>query len=205
MSVLPVRHGTDQRDALRQLLRRYSTVGDCSMTLRLLTAALALLTFAAARPATAQDLVITNVRILVGNGQVVEQGSIVVKGGRIASVGAAAAGTPNAPTIDGRGLTAMPGFIDAHRHVISGNADRWFKEQAAARLQEFLEAGYTTLMSGGGPMPGIVQLKKRIDSGELKGPRIITSGRADPDSFKTDEEARAMVRAHAAGGAEIIK
>jgi imidazolonepropionase-like amidohydrolase len=175
------------------------------MTVRLLSRAVVLLTLAAALPASAQDLVVTNVRIIVGNGQVIEQGSIVVRGGRIASVGAVAAGAPGARTVDGRGLTAMPGFIDAHRHVISGNAEAWFKEQAAIRLQEFLEAGYTTLMSGGGPMPGIVQLKQRIDSGQLKGPRIITSGRADPASFKTDDEARAMVRAHAAGGAEIIK
>ena len=39
----------------------------------------------------AQDLVITNARIVVGNGTVINQGSIVVRGGRIAS---AAAGAP---------------------------------------------------------------------------------------------------------------
>ena len=97
-------------------------------------------------------------------------------------------------TIDARGLTAMPGFIDAHRHIIGGNSEQWFKEQATVRLQEFLEAGYTTLMSGGGPVPGIVQLKDRIEKGQLKGPRMITSGRADPDNFKTPDEARAQVR-----------
>jgi imidazolonepropionase-like amidohydrolase len=173
---------------------------------RMLTIVVVLLTLVAATAADAQDLVITNVRIIVGTGQVIEQGSIVVRGGRIAAAAAGApTGATGGQTIDGRGLTAMPGFIDGHRHVIGGNAEQWFKEQAAARMQEFLEAGYTTLMSGGGPMPGIVQLKQRIESGQLKGPRIITSGRADPDSFKTPEEARAMVRSHAAGGAEIIK
>jgi imidazolonepropionase-like amidohydrolase len=99
----------------------------------------------------------------------------------------------------------MPGFIDAHRHIISGNADQWFEKQAAARLQEFLEAGYTTLMSGGGPVPGIVQLKERIEKGQLKGPRIITSGRADPDLFKTADEARAHVQKLAQARVEIIK
>src|SRR6185436_482135 len=39
----------------------------------------------------AQDLVITNVRILVGNGTVVNQGSIVIRGGRLASVAAGVA------------------------------------------------------------------------------------------------------------------
>ena len=163
---------------------------------------------------SAQDLVISNARIIVGNGDVIEQGSIVIRGGRIASLEAgavragAAAGAvaaPGVPTIDARGMSAMPGFIDAHRHVISGNPDQWFTEQAAARMQEFLEAGYTTLMSGGGPVPGIVQLKERIEKGEIKGPRIITSGRADPADFKTEEEARAQVRKHAQAGVEIIK
>ena len=152
----------------------------------------------------AQDLTISNVRILVGNGQVIEQGAIVIRNGRIASVGAAGAAT-NGTTVDARGLTAMPGFIDAHRHVIGGNADQWFKEQAVVRMQEFLEAGYTTLMSGGGPVPGIGQLKDRIEKGQLKGPRIITSGRADPDNFKTPEDARAQVQMLKKAGVEIIK
>ena len=36
--------------------------------------------------AAAQDLVITNVRVIVGNGTVINQGTIVVRGGRISSV-----------------------------------------------------------------------------------------------------------------------
>jgi imidazolonepropionase-like amidohydrolase len=155
--------------------------------------------------ARAQDLVITNVRVIVGNGQVVDQGTIVVRGGRIVSAGQGAAPAGGGRTIDGRGMTAMPGFIDGHRHIMGGNAAQWMKDQAPARLQEFLESGYTTLMSGGGPVPGIVQLKEAIDKGQLKGPRIITSGRADPDNFKTEAEARAAVQALKKAGVEIIK
>ena len=154
---------------------------------------------------SAQDLIISNVRIIVGNGELIEQGAIVIRGERITAVEAGAVDAGGAPTIDARGMTAMPGFIDAHRHVIRGNPDQWFKEQAAARMQEFLEAGYTTLMSGGGPVPGIIQLKARIEKGDLKGPRIITSGRADVANFKTEEEARAQVRKLAQAGVEIIK
>jgi imidazolonepropionase-like amidohydrolase len=158
-------------------------------------------------PATAiaQDLVITNARIIVGNGQVIESGSLVVRGGRIASVAAGAASAPGVRAIDARGMTVLPGYIDAHRHIIGGNADAWFKTQAQARMQEFLESGYTTLMSGGGPVPGIVQLKEQIEKGQLKGPRIVTSGRADPDSFKTEADARAGVQKLAAARVEIVK
>jgi imidazolonepropionase-like amidohydrolase len=160
---------------------------------------------AGAHHAAAQDLAILNGRIIVGNGAVIQAGSVVVRAGRIVSVSEGTANAQGARTIDARGMTVMPGFIDAHRHIIGGNEQQWFREQAALRMQEFLETGYTTLMSGGGPVPGIVELKRRVESGEIKGPRIITSGRADPANFKTPEAARAQVQALAKAGVEIIK
>ena len=163
------------------------------------------LILSAAADLSAQNLVVTNARIIVGNGQVIERGSVVVRNGRISSVAAGAANPQGAPTLDARGMTVMPGFIDAHRHIISGSPDQWLKGEAPVRMQEFLEAGYTTLMSGGGPVPGIVELKQRIDTGELKGPRIITSGRADPATFKTPAAARAQVQALVTAGVDIIK
>jgi imidazolonepropionase-like amidohydrolase len=161
--------------------------------------------FVSVEDLAAQSLVIANARILTGTGTVIEQGSIVVRDGRIVSVGAGGSTAQGARVIDARGMTALPGFIDAHRHVMGGNDDRWFKEQSVDRMREFLEAGYTTLMSGGGPFPGILELKKRVDSGALKGPRVITSGRVDPDNFKTEDVARAQVRKYAQAGIEIIK
>ncbi len=159
----------------------------------------------AATDLAAQDLVIMNARIIVGNGTVINPGSVVVRGGRIASVSQGAANVQGVRTIDAKGMSVMPGFIDAHRHIMGGNDEQWFKQQSVPRMQEFLEAGYTTLMSGGGPVPGIIELKRRIEKGELKGPRIITSGRADPTNFKTPDLARAEVRRLAQAGVEIIK
>jgi imidazolonepropionase-like amidohydrolase len=158
----------------------------------------------AASTAAAQDLVITNARILDA-GTDIARGSIVIEGGRIVSVTAGAMSAAGKPTLDAGGRTVLPGYIDAHRHIVNGDTEQWFREQSVQRMQEFLDAGFTTLMSGGGPMPGILELKRRIDAGELKGPRVITSGRADPASFKTEEEARAQVRSLAAAGVEIIK
>jgi imidazolonepropionase-like amidohydrolase len=74
----------------------------------------------------AQNLVIANARILTGTGAVIEQGSIVVRDGRIVSVAAGGSGVPGTQVIDARGMTALPGFIDAHRHIINGDDDRWF-------------------------------------------------------------------------------
>lgn len=154
--------------------------------------------------AAAQDLVITNARILDLDTDIA-RGSVVIEDGRIVSVASGNAVAGGKPTLDAGGRTLVPGYIDAHRHIINGDTEQWFREQSVQRMQEFLDAGFTTLMSGGGPMPGIIELKRRIDSGELKGPRVVTSGRADPANFKTEEEARAHVRSLAAARVEIVK
>ena len=151
----------------------------------------------------AQDLAITNARVITGNGTVINSGSVVVRGGKIVSVGQVAANAQGLRVIDAKGMTVMPGFIDAHRHIINGNAEKWLKEEAVVRMQEFLDAGYTTLLSGGGPVPGILDLKKRVDSGELKGPRIIASGTVNL-STSTPEQARAEIRRLAGLGIKFI-
>jgi imidazolonepropionase-like amidohydrolase len=146
---------------------------------------------AAERHLSAQDLVIINARIIVGNGTVVERGSIVIRGGRLASVAAGNANVSGMQTIDAHGMTAMPGFIDAHRHINTGPNEK-------QQMQELLDAGYTTILSGGGPAEGNLTLKEHIEKGLIKGPRIIPSGSVR--LTLTPEQARAEVRKVAAMG-----
>jgi imidazolonepropionase-like amidohydrolase len=153
--------------------------------------------------AGAQDLAISNARIIVGNGSVIDSGTLLVRGGRIASVSAETTAPAGVRQIDARGMTIMPGFIDGHRHIISGNADQWLKDQAAQRMQEFLEAGYTTLLAGGGPAEGNLELKRRIDSGQLRGPRVIPAAQVNLNTG-TPEQARAELRRLVALGIRFI-
>jgi imidazolonepropionase-like amidohydrolase len=153
----------------------------------------------------AQDLVITNARIIDGTGRVIDSGSVVIDEGRIVSVSARASTVAGRAMIDANGMTVMPGFIDAHRHIISGDAQTWFAEESTRNMQAYLDAGYTTLMEGGGRLPEIMELKRRIDSGELIGPRVITSARADPLQYNTEALARARIQELAQAGVEIIK
>src|SRR5690606_41320964 len=67
--------------------------------------------------------------------------------------------------------------------------------------QALLEAGYTTILSGGGPADGNIVLRDRIERGEINGPRIIPSGRIRLADH-TPESARAAVRELAAMGIE---
>lgn len=67
----------------------------------------ALLLAGGATEALAQDLVITNARVIVGHGTVLEKGAVVVKGGRIASVGPTASNArAGARAIDAKGMAA---------------------------------------------------------------------------------------------------
>ena len=136
----------------------------------------------------AQDVAITNARIIVGSGQVIGSGTIIVKGGKIVSVTAGTAPTQGLRTIDAKGMSAMPGFIDGHKHVNNYNADQ---------MKSLIEAGYTTVLAGGGPAEQNLALRDRIEKGEI-GPRIIPSGQIN--LRQTPAEARAAVQALAAKG-----
>ena len=139
----------------------------------------------------AQDVTITNARIIVGSGMVIDRGSIVVRGGKIASISASKPASPAGRVIDAKGMTAMPGFIDAHKHINTNPDEK-------AQMQSLLEAGYTTILSGGGPGDGGIALRDHIESGMINGPRIIPSERINLKG--TPDEARAAIRAMAAKG-----
>ena len=141
---------------------------------------------------SAQDLVITNARIIVGSGAVINSGSIVVRGGKIVSASAGAASAPGVKTIDAKGMSVMPGFIDAHRHINTGPNEK-------VQMQQLLEAGYTTILSGGGPAEGNITLRDHIEKGVINGPRIIPTGSIRLNN-NTPEKAREEVRKMAAMG-----
>jgi imidazolonepropionase-like amidohydrolase len=152
----------------------------------------AIVTWAVPASTSAQDVAITNARIIVGNGTVIDRGTIVVRGGKIVSVGAGAANTQGLRTIDAKGMSAMPGFIDSHKHVNPGPNEK-------GQMQSLLEAGYTTILAGGGQADNNVTLRDHIDSGQINGPRIIPSGQV-PIRNTTPQAARDAVRALAAKG-----
>ena len=162
---------------------------------RLLAAALAFIMLGSLAPLSAQDLTITNARIIGPNATVIERGSIVVRDAKIVSVAAGAPSSTSGKVIDAKGMSAMPGFIDAHRHINTGPSEK-------AQMQAQLEAGYTTILSGGGPADGNITLKNNIESGRINGPRIIPSGQLRLNQH-TPESAREEIRKMAAMGVKF--
>jgi len=60
---------------------------------------------------------ITNTRIMTVSGSTIERGTVVIRNGLIAAVGANVTAPPDARIIDGAGLTVYPGLIDAYTNL----------------------------------------------------------------------------------------
>ena len=93
------------------------------------------------------DVLIKNATIVEGTGKKAYKGSLAVKGDKVVEAGAVKGDA--AETIDAKGLTAVPGFIDAHSHV--DWALLWFPKTESHVMQ-----GITTFVGGqcgGSPAP----------------------------------------------------
>lgn len=165
-------------------------------------------------PPPPAPVVILASRALDGTGGVRTQLRIGIANGRITSLEADTAG---ATIIDLRHYTVMPGWIDTHVHLDS-HFDRTGRiateAEAAAEAQLGIAAnawatlmgGFTTVQSVGDPTE--VPVRDAVRLGRLPGPRILTSlapivGRGD--STPAPDSLRALVRARARDGADLIK
>jgi imidazolonepropionase-like amidohydrolase len=128
---------------------------------------------AAIGSASAQNLVVTNARLLDGTGRVVDRASIVIRDGKVATVSERpSAAPPGVRVFNAGGKTVLPGFVDAHRHIVQGDAAQWLAQSGPTQMQQFLDAGFTTVLCAICPVEG-VEMKRRIESGAVKGPRLL--------------------------------
>ncbi len=115
----------------------------------------------------------------------VENATVVVDGSVIQDVLASAQGAARAPgeVVDCRGLTLMPGLIDAHVHVCALGVDLSAQRRAyptslmayavGKTIKETLDQGFTTIRDAGGADWG---MKEAVDRGLIPGPRMFVSG-----------------------------
>ncbi|HUQ80356.1 MAG TPA: amidohydrolase family protein [Gemmatimonadaceae bacterium] len=162
-----------------------------------------LLSFAVALPATLVSQAPTNpikgtgtvvlkaARVIDGTGAApIQNGVVVVTDDRIVAVGAA--GSMSVPagarTVDLGNATLMPGFIDAHTHVIGRTLGDPDGDDAAVRdvdsfgailgtvnVRNTIMAGFTSIRNVGAPNFDDIAIRKAINEGWVVGPRMQTA------------------------------
>ncbi len=131
----------------------------------------------------ASDLALVGAKIYLSpNKQAIENGSILVHDGKIVAVGASAkVKVPrDATIIDCKGLVVTAGFWNSHVHILTPgllHAEKLTAQQINSQLQEMLTRwGFTTVFDVASVLRNTTLIRSRIESGEVKGPRILTVG-----------------------------
>ena len=133
--------------------------------------------------ARASDLALVGAKIYPSPTEgAIEDGSILVHDGRIVAVGPSAAfRVPHdATVIDCKGLVVTAGFWNSHVHILLPgllHAEKLSSQQVTSQLQEMLTRwGFTTVFDIASVLSNTTLIRRRIESGEVKGPRILTVG-----------------------------
>ena len=125
-----------------------------------------------------QSTAVVHVRLIDGRGGApVENATVVVRGGRIASVLAGGSAPAGARIVEGRGMSLLPGLADMHTHL-SGGWDGESSDYFGFRLSmgAFLYNGVTSVLDTGDITSFVKQLRDEIQDGRLAGPRIYYTG-----------------------------
>ena len=168
---------------------------------------------AQAAPST-HRVVIAAGTVLDGKGKSLENLRIAIEGSKIVAVNPDVEGSVK---YDLRGLTVLPGWIDAHVHITwifgkdgkNAGTEGTTQEdayKAASNAWLTLMAGFTTVQSVGAPND--IPLRDAIAKGIVPGPRILTA--VEPlegqgEKTGTPDEIRAFIRKQKADGADLIK
>lgn len=113
---------------------------------------------------------------------VLPDATVVVSDGLISTVGERrSVDVPaNAHVIDGAGRTLVAGFWNCHVHFSDGQWDGAAllpPERLSQQLTRMLTRyGFTTAVDTGSLLENTLALRRRIESGEVAGPRIFTAG-----------------------------
>ncbi len=131
------------------------------------------------------NLLIRNARIFVGDGAVIESGSVLIKSGKITQIFDGA--TPEAKelkaeSIEGAGKTILPGLIDVHVHLAASAGfsdappDPNYEKAMLRELSAYLYSGVTSVRSVGDPSDAILRARTTVDSGEHLGAQLYACG-----------------------------
>ena len=151
-----------------------------------------------------KEIVFRNVNIIpMDKEEILMNMDVTVKNGAITAIGQASKSSygKDALLIDAKGKYLLPGLAEMHAHVPPVDDIEPMKEV----LLLFSFNGVTTIRGMLGH-PRHLELRSKIQSGEILGPRFITSGPSfSGNSVKTAEAAVAMVKDQKKAGYDFLK
>jgi imidazolonepropionase-like amidohydrolase len=154
-------------------------------------------------PRSSEATAFVGVNVVPGDGdRVIENQTVIVRSRRIAEIGpASAVNVPTSATrIEGKGKFLMPGIAEMHGHLPETNGP-----EASTQLALFVANGVTTVRGMRGA-PNQLELRERIDRGELVGPRLVVYGPVfDGNNTRTPELGQQRVEEHKKAGYDGIK
>jgi imidazolonepropionase-like amidohydrolase/ABC-type multidrug transport system permease subunit len=126
---------------------------------------------------------IRDARIFIGDGRLIERGSVLVQDGKFAKIFAEDAPAPkidDANVIEGTGKTLLPGLIDVHVHLGANggiSAEAYTNAEGMDReLAAYLYSGVTAVKSVGDSLNDVLKLRAEVSSGEKLGAELFIVG-----------------------------
>lgn len=157
--------------------------------------------------------VFTNISVIpMDNESVLGDQTVIIEGDRIVQVGPSSEVnvSSNATIIDGSGKYLMPGLAEMHGHVPPTDPgpdapDYFDDEYVESTLFLYISAGVTTVRGMLG-YENQLELKERVDSGELVGPNLYLAGPSfNGNTISSPEEAANRVRKQKEEGWDLLK
>jgi imidazolonepropionase-like amidohydrolase len=133
----------------------------------------------------------------------IRDGVVLIRGGKIAAVGGREVVQPSqtVETLDCSGLTITAGFWNSHVHFFErkwANAATIPAPEISRQLQDMLTRyGFTSVFDIGSMWENTRRLRDRIESGEVPGPRIRSTGEGlvPPGAAPSEQILNIMIQA----------
>jgi imidazolonepropionase-like amidohydrolase len=156
------------------------------MRTRIIWISFVLLALLSAQPVPASDLALVRAKVYLSpTDPPIENATILVHNGRITAVGPSATTKPPrfaraVTVIDCKDMVVTAGFWNSHVHIFTPgllHSEKLSSAELSSQLEAMLTRwGFTTVFDIASVLDNTNSIRRRIDSGEVRGPRILSVG-----------------------------
>ena len=161
-----------------------------------------------------EDVLLENLRVIIGDGAVLTDASVLLHGDTIAAVGLTAdmAIPANTRRVDLSGKTLLPTLIDAHAHLgyegfSSWGAQNYSLDTLVDHLNRYAYYGFGAVFSAGSDPDALaLRLQRSQANGEIGGARFVfAAGMAPPGQGPNNQFLQEALRVERQTGDTILR